>query len=187
MKRTAKLDSKTAQRWQRFGALGEQLALEILLRNGFTNIRNVNTEKMNFAYADVVAERDGKRYVISVKARNKYERVRDPSRPRRLNSRYKLGARCYELAATAEKELSGHAAWLAIAVERATYSAYFGLLASLNNSRGIAMSERATMSHECLAQDEPHPFDYDALENVYEDIPPDAVGAQSSSRLAASV
>jgi hypothetical protein len=41
MKRTAKLDNKTAQRCQHFGALGEQLAVEILLRNG---VRSLNSD-----------------------------------------------------------------------------------------------------------------------------------------------
>ncbi len=85
MTRTAKLDRRTALRFKKLGDVGEELTDSLLRRNGFDEVRNLNLLRNNFAFADVFAERDGVRYVISVKMRNKYEFTRDGSR--RLNSR----------------------------------------------------------------------------------------------------
>lgn len=152
-------------RWKRLGYLGEELAEPLLANNGFTNIRNLNHEQMNFAYADFYAERNGTKYVISVKARNKY--VFSRNEERKINPRYKLGSKCREYAARAEERFGAVAAWLTIALDVETYSAYFGLLSSLKTC-GVAMTERATSSYECLARDNPHLLDYANFQNVYE-------------------
>lgn len=53
------------------GKLGEELAAEALQRNGFENVVNLNPPGGRYQpYADLLAERDEKRYFISVKARN---------------------------------------------------------------------------------------------------------------------
>jgi len=161
-KRIAVLDKSVARRWRELGAAGEALAELLLRSNGFTHIKNLNRQQTNFPFADFYAERDGQRYVISVKARNKYEFGTG-----RLNSRYKLGAKCYENTAAAEKQFRAKAAWLTIALAADTYSAYFGLLSSLSGSLGVTMSERAVSSYECLAREKAHSLDYAALRNVY--------------------
>src|SRR5205085_4351520 len=56
----------TALRSRRLGEIGEALADELLKRNNFSNVENLNIEKRNFPFADFFAERDGIRYVISV-------------------------------------------------------------------------------------------------------------------------
>lgn len=165
IKRIAKIDMSVAKRWKKLGDAGEELAEPLLVKNGFINIRNLNHEQMNFAYADFYAERNGEKYVISVKTRNKYEFRRDGTK--KINSRYKLGSKCYEHAVIAEEKFGAKAAWLTIALDSETYSAYFGLLSSLK-SRGVGMSEKATSSYECFAKDEPHTLDYASLQNVYE-------------------
>ena|SRR3989442_12755141 len=98
--------------------------------------------------------------------RNKYEFTRDESR--RLNSRYKLCSKCYEHAEIAEKEFNAKAPWLTISLDSKTYSAYFGVLSSLNGSRGVVMSEKAIAGYESLAKDERHDFNHSELKNVYE-------------------
>ena len=165
MRRHSKLDGSTAARTGRLGETGEQLAGKVLDRGGFVNIRNLNREKMNFPFADIYAERNGRRYVISVKIRNKLE-----ARTRRLNSRYKLGAQCYELARRAEEAMQAEAAWLAISLEPTVFNAYFGLLSQLGGSRGISMTALAVSNYECLCGNQSHDFDYAALMNVYEPL-----------------
>lgn len=165
MKRIAKIDKSVARRWKKLGDIGEAIAESLLAENGFTNIRNLNHEQMNFAYADFYAERNGIKYVISVKARNKY--VFSHNEVGEINPRYKLGPKCYEYAARAEERFGAAAAWLTIALDVETYSAYFGLLSSLKNC-GVAMTEKATSSYECLARDNPHLLDYASFQNVYE-------------------
>lgn len=135
MVRRIELDASTARRAHSLGEVGEGVAEKLLARAGFTNVRNLNLETSNFPYADFYAERKGERFVVSVKIRNKYE-----AGTGRLNSRYKLGARCYELARRAEKQLEAKAAWLAISLEDTVLSAYFGRLDELRGSRGIAMT-----------------------------------------------
>ena len=97
--------------------------------------------------------------------RNKYE-----TGTGRLNSRYKLGAKCCELADRAEKALNAQAAWLAIALEAEVLSAYFGLLKQLGGSRGILMTPSALRKYECLIENHEHGLDYAVLKNVYRPI-----------------
>ena len=52
------------------GKLGESLAEDALKKNGFTNVRNLKLERNNHPYADIVAEKEGNKYLISVKTRN---------------------------------------------------------------------------------------------------------------------
>lgn len=151
MKRTAILNQATADRCKKLGDIGEELTPRLLKANGFTNIENLNQTQKNFPFADFSAEKDGRKYVISVKIRNKYE-----FRTKRLNGRYKLGPKCHEHATNAERLLSAKAAWLTISLDKRTYSAYFGLLSSLNGSRGVSMSDKAVLKYDCLAKDAPH-------------------------------
>ncbi len=166
MKRSAKLDKEVAHRFKKLGDIGEELTESLLKGNGFENVQNLNHLKNNFPYADFYAEKDCVRYVISVKIRNKYEFTRDGTK--RLNSRYKLGSKCYEYAQIAERQFDAQAAWLTISLDAKTYSAYFGLLSSLNGSRGVNMSEKAIASYHCLAKDMLHSFNYAELKNAYE-------------------
>lgn len=168
MKKTTKLDRTTAHRCKKLGDIGEELAEHLLKVNGFSNVQNLNLLKSNFPFADFYAEREDVRYIISVKIRNKYESTCDETE--RLNSRYKLGSKCYEHAEVSELQFDAKAAWLTISLDSETYSAYFGLLSLLNGSRGVKMSEKAVALYECLAKDLPHDFNYVELENVYETL-----------------
>lgn len=92
-------DKHDARRCKRLGDVGEQLAPMLLKRVGFTGIIDLNGRHHNYPFGDFLAERNGTRYVISVKTRNKWEQPGPP----KLNSRYKLGEKCEELAAAAEQ------------------------------------------------------------------------------------
>ena len=152
----------TARRCHRLGDIGEKLAEELLAVNGFTNIQNLNKPRKNYPFADFYAEREGRGYVISVKARNKYE-----FGTRKLNSRYKLGQKCHEHAKEAELHFQAVAAWLTISLEETTFSAYFGVLKSLDGSAGVLMTEKAVANYECLARNQEHGYAYDGIRNVY--------------------
>ena len=130
------LNHKTALRAKSLGALGELLAIKALVDNGFNNIRNLNDQKKNFPYADLYAERGTEKYVISVKARNRYERSG------KLNSRYNLGKNYHDHAKQAESKFKAKAAWLAISIYDDIYSVYFGTLESLNGNSGMPMTEK---------------------------------------------
>ncbi len=158
----------TAARSHKLGKIGEQWAEALLARNGFTNVQSLNAERSNHSYADIYAEKDGGRYVISVKTRNKLQ-VSGA-----LNGSYNLSSlgNHYDLAVLAENARQAKAAWIAIAVEERVFSAYFGLLADLNGKNGIPMTEDATSDYQCLAKNEPHGLDYSQIKNVYEDAAP---------------
>jgi hypothetical protein len=163
MKNVAKLNKGTASRSKQLGDIGEKLIESILARNNFTNIKNLNHHKVNFPYADIYAERDGVKYVISVKTRNKYEFGSG-----RINPRYKLGSKCYQNAPLAEKQFDAVAAWVTISLDEKNFSVYFGTLSSLNGSKAVKMTTKHLNSYECLAKDESHEFDYERLKNTYE-------------------
>src|SRR4051794_10592293 len=111
-------DTSTAARAKNLGNIGEELAARFLAINRFTGIRNLNNLSANACYADLFAERDGQKYVISVKARNKFERTGV------LNARYKLGKDAVRLAQQAEEAWQAKAAWIAISLEAKTCHAY---------------------------------------------------------------
>lgn len=157
------LNRKTALRAKSLGALGELLAIKALVDNGFNNIRNLNDQKKNFPYADLYAERETEKYVISVKARNRYQSSG------KLNGRYKLGKNYHDYAKQAESKFNAKAAWLALSISDDIYSVYFGTLESLNGKSGILMTEKNLKHYECLVNERAHNIDFSPYKNVYED------------------
>ena len=143
----SKIDREVTTRWKKMGDFGEYVAEKLLSEHGFTEIRNLNKERRNNLFADIYAVKNKKPYVISVKARNKFENNGN------LNGRYKLGKKCYENAPMLESEYKATAAWIAIAIDVAnkTFDAYFGTLSSLNGNTGIPMTADATRAYQCLA------------------------------------
>ena len=166
MRRIAILSQATALRARKLGSFGEALAGRILQNAGFTNIRNLNQIRQNFPFADIYAERNSQKYVISVKIRNRYQ-----ARTDRLNPRYNLGKHCYKLAARAEAELFATPAFLAISLHSDFYSAYFAPLTSLAGSRGIRMTPTGLSRYECLAEDALHGTDASPFKNTYSEAP----------------
>jgi len=143
----SKLDKKITTRWNNLGRLGEELAELNLRKAGFVVVRNLNQDKRNNCFADIYAVKEGQPYVISVKARNKYENNGS------LNARYKLGKNCYPHAGLAETQHNAKAAWITIAVDvnAKRYDAYFGLLSDLNENTGVSMTPEITKKYQCLA------------------------------------
>ncbi|MCD4680013.1 MAG: hypothetical protein K8S00_06465, partial [Bacteroidales bacterium] len=90
-------NKKEAARKKSLGELGELFAIKALVDKKFDGIRNLNDKTMNEPFADIECEKDGIRYIISVKARNKYQK------DGKLNSRYNLGSNVYDKALSAEK------------------------------------------------------------------------------------
>ena len=68
---------KEAARKKSLGELGELFAIKSLVDAQYDKIRNLNDDNMNEAYADIYCEKDGKKYIIRVKARNKYQKNGD--------------------------------------------------------------------------------------------------------------
>lgn len=128
-------NAKEASRKKSLGELGELFAIKTLVDNEFDKIRNLNDDNMNEAFADIVCEKDGQRYVISVKARNKYQL------DGKLNSRYNLGSNAHEKASRAESKFQGVAYWMAIQFDLHEYSVFFGSLAELKTSRSIPIDK----------------------------------------------
>ena len=65
---------KEAARKKSLGELGELFALKTLVDKKFDRIRNLNDNTINEPFADIECEKEGLRYVISVKARNKCQK-----------------------------------------------------------------------------------------------------------------
>src|SRR5882762_6555317 len=112
-------------RRRRIGDLGEHWTKSLLKRAGFHAVRDLNLVRYNHAGGDFIAERDGEKYFITVKARNKYRQS-----TRKLNAGYNIYPEKVRLAA---REYDAEPAWLTIQLdtEEKTYSAYFGKISSL--------------------------------------------------------
>ena len=165
--RNIQLGETEGKRFKKLGDFGEILAYQLLADQGFENIINLNEIKMNAPFADFYALKDGVEYILSVKARNKYENTG------KLNSRYKLGRSGIKLGKFISDEIfkqycGATPAWLAISMERYIYDAYWGLLSELpGNLHGIPMSEAAKKNYKVLALGRAHPFDSVDFLNAY--------------------
>lgn len=153
-------NKKEASRKKSLGELGELFALKALVDKKFDKIRNLNDDLMNETFADISCEKDGVKYVISVKARNKFQKNG------KLNTRYNLGKDIYEKALKAEKKYNAKACWLAIQFDYNSFSIYFGLLYELNGSKAIPVDkcERGLIG-EIWVHNRRHYFDFDYYTN----------------------
>ena len=148
-------NKKEASRKKSLGELGELFAIKALVDNRYDKIVNLNDKKMNFPFADLYAEKDGKKFIISVKARNKYQKNH------KLNAHYNLGSEAYKKAEIAEKEYGAEALWMAIQFDQYAYSIYLGSLSELNGKRAIPMRCCGTGEiGTCLVNDQRHYFDF---------------------------
>jgi Holliday junction resolvase-like predicted endonuclease len=158
------------ERTTRLGRLGEELAAERLKANGFSHVTDLNAGQPKNAYGDILATRDGRRFLISVKTRNEmrqggakrnesYNLVqirhsrnaelkrqgKDPNEVTRM-----LLREVVDLAKSRDAE----PAWVVVTVrpKAATYSAYFGVLSELGKKRSVPMTVDALRNYECLAR-----------------------------------
>ena len=92
------VEKKEALRKKSLGELGELFGIKALVDHSFERVTNLNDKKMNYPYADLYAEKENKKYIISIKARNKYQKNSS------LNAHYNLGNNAYKNAQTAEIE-----------------------------------------------------------------------------------
>lgn len=157
---TNESEKKEALRKKSLGELGELFGIKALVDGHFEKVVNLNDRKMNYPFADLYAEKEGKRFIVSIKARNKFQKNHT------LNSHYNLGSNAYEKAKLAEREYEAEAHWMAIQFDTQTYSVYFGSLAELNQRNAIPMKEcEQGKVGICLVKDKRHYFDFSFFEN----------------------
>jgi len=158
---TKKTESKKdAARKKSLGELGELIAIKALVDLSFEKISNLNDKKMNYPFADLYAEKAGRKYVISIKARNKFQKNGN------LNSSYNLGSNAYTKAKAAKKDLGGEAYWMAIQFDEFTYTIFFGSLEELKRRNSIPIRDcKDGRIGECLVKDKRHYFDFDYFGN----------------------
>jgi len=153
-------NKKEAARKKSLGELGELFALKALVDQKFDKIRNLNDQKMNEKFADIICEKDGKRYAISVKARNKFQ-VNG-----KLNTRYNLGSNAYNKAKYAEEKYDAEAYWLAVQFDNTSFSIYFGALSELDGSKAIPVNNcEQGLIGEVWELNKRHYFDFDFYSN----------------------
>lgn len=153
-------NKKEAARKKSLGELGELFALKALVDQKFDKIRNLNDLKMNEKFADIICEKDGIKYAISVKARNKLQ-VNG-----KINTRYNLGSKAYEKAKYAEKKYNAKASWIAVQFASDSFSIYFGLLDDLKDSKAIPVNKcEQGLIGEIWEHNKRHYFDFDYYSN----------------------
>ncbi|MFN5418502.1 MAG: hypothetical protein ACK5B9_15700 [Flavobacteriia bacterium] len=129
------VNKKETARKKSLGELGELFAIKAFVDKKFDRIRNLNDSSMNEAFADIECEKDGVKYIVSVKARNKYQKNG------KLNTRYNLGTSAYEKAFYAEKKYNATAYWMAVQFDHTSFSIFFGSLNELNGSKAIPIDK----------------------------------------------
>ena len=155
-----KATKKEAARKKSLGELGDLFALKALVDNKFDRIRNLNDDKLNETYADISCEKDDVEYIISVKARNRYQKNG------KLNTRYNLGKDVYQKALTSEEKYNAKACWLTIQFDYNSFSIYFGQLNELNGSKAIPVDKcEKGIIGERWVHNKRHYFDFDYYTN----------------------
>ena len=158
-------NKKEAARKKSLGELGELFAIKALVDNRYEKIINLNDKKMNFPFADLYAEKDDEMLIISVKARNKFQK------DSKLNAFYNLGSNAYKKAALAEKEYGANPYWMAIQFDQFTYSIYFGPLRELHEKKAIPLRQCEEGSIGlCLVKDKRHYFDFGFFGNEKDEL-----------------
>ena len=153
-------NKKEAARKKSLGELGELYAIKTLVDAEYDKIRNLNDVNMNEAFADIYCEKAGKSFVISVKARNKYQK------DGKLNSLYNLGTNAYEKARRTAEKYKAEPYWMAIQFDESSYSVYMGSLESLNGANGIPVKKcEEGLVGEILVHNKRHYFDFDYYNN----------------------
>jgi hypothetical protein len=148
-------NKREASRKKSLGELGELFAIKALVDDHYEKIINLNDKKMNFHFADLYAEKEGKKFIFSVKARNKYQKNH------KQNAFYNLGSDAYRKAAAAEQEYCAEPHWMAIQFDQFTFSIYWGSLKELNGNNAIPLGQCAEGKiGTCLAKDKRHYFDF---------------------------
>ncbi len=138
------------QRKRALGDWGERKAADLLKRAGFLEVRDMNAESANHPFGDIFAERDGVRYLIGVKTRNRYQVSG------LINPTYNVRKRGADVEAVARRH-SAALAWVAIAVipEEQTFSAFFGTIVQIDGDGerySIPMQPEQTARYECLSR-----------------------------------
>ena len=153
-------NEKEAARKKSLGELGELFAIKALVDKEFDRIRNLNDSQFNEPFADIECEKGGQKYIVSVKARNKFQR------DGKLNTRYNLGTNAYSKAAASEKKFEAKAYWMAIQFDKKTYSIYFGPLDELKGSNAIPVDKCAKGEvGDIWENNKRHYFDFDFYSN----------------------
>ncbi len=153
-------NKKEAARKKSLGELGELFAIKALVDKKLDKIRNLNDDKMNEPFADIKCEKDGTLFVISVKARNKFQKNG------KLNTRYNLGSNAYNKALISEEKYDAKACWLAVQFDQTTFSIYFGLLSDLNGSKAIPVDKcEKGITGEKWVINKRHYFDFEYYTN----------------------
>ena len=153
-------NKKEASRKKSLGELGELFALKALVDKKFDRIRNLNDDVLNETFADIYCEKEGARFIISVKARNKFQKNG------KLNIRYNLGKNVYEKAEASERKYLAKAYWLAIQFDQNTFSIYYGNLLELNGSKAIPVDKcEKGIIGEIWVEKKRHYFDFEYYTN----------------------
>lgn len=151
---------KEASRKKSLGELGELFALKALVDQKFDKIRNLNDNLMNESFADIECEKDGVKFIISVKARNKFQKSGQ------LNKRYNLGRDLYISSHAAEQKYGASAYWMAIQFDHKSFSIFFGSVKELNGSRAIPVDKcEKGLVGEIWVLNKRHYFDFDYYTN----------------------
>lgn len=140
------------QRMQALGQWGENKTLALLKHAGFMQERDVNAETCNHPFGDIYAERDGVRYLISVKTRNKFQTSG------LLNPCYNVRKKGVDVLCIARR-YHAQLAWVTVQVipERQLFCSYFGTINQIQEHGerfSIPMQASATSRYECLADEE---------------------------------
>jgi hypothetical protein len=153
-------NKKEAARKKSLGELGELFAIKALVDRGYDKIRNLNDKSLNEPFADLECEKDGIKLIISVKARNKFQKKGT------LNSRYNLGSNAYDKALASETKHDAIAHWIAVQFDEKTFSIYFGTLSELNGKKAIPIDLcEKNIVGEIWEYNKRHYFDFDFYSN----------------------
>lgn len=127
-------------------ALGGLVAIKALIDNEFDGVRNLQVNNDADNSAELLAIKDGKRYLIKVVARSRYSRVG------KLDDRFRLNSDFHDKVKEQCLKYQAEPYWLAVSFESDTYSIYLGSLECLEGKQSIPMGQQYLAKYQCLAK-----------------------------------
>ncbi|MGD1095519.1 MAG: hypothetical protein ABSB35_26430 [Bryobacteraceae bacterium] len=152
-KRKVTRTSATAENCKTTGIFAEKLAADALRNAGYSNVENLNDEIRHFPFADLLAEKDGIWYAVSVKGRHRLQRNG------KVNTGYKLQRSDAELAIKKigkKKGVECEPAFAAVEFDGDRYSVYFDLIDKSLRKNRIGMKDSERAAYQCLVCNQLH-------------------------------
>lgn len=146
---------------KQLGNNGEDMSCDGLMESNIVDkVVNLNDIHKNEKFVDLMGTKGNKTLIFTVKTRNKYTIYGN------LNGYYKLGKNSKINSELAKQKYGAELYWIAVQVDRTTYSIYMGTMEELNGHKSIPIRKcEQGLIGKILVHNRIHNLDYSSFTN----------------------